>query len=143
MVELFNVLSAAHAPQILLFLHRNREPAPTNRIMNAIGVSNWGTAASSLQKLEEAGLVVMRVGSVGRYKSRARLWALEPNLGVKVAYVLEELSRVGSQHARTSLEAPKGLERVGIADLELAREKLATVVQEITSKVAPVLAGAG
>jgi DNA-binding HxlR family transcriptional regulator len=141
------ILGAAHGTDILLFLHRNREPRPTNEIMNAVGVSNWATAASSLRRLERAGLVVMKSGTVGRYKSRARLWMLEPNYGAKVATMLEDLARLGSVHAAMAadpspgegLEHLKGPERPAIADVELAREKIVSAVQTVVGKVAATL----
>jgi DNA-binding HxlR family transcriptional regulator len=87
------LLEERHSTEVLLFLGRHDGPAITKTIMAAIGVRNWATIASTLRKLEEARLVTHVEARVGKYASRAQMWRLEPNFGVKVAATLEVVER--------------------------------------------------
>jgi hypothetical protein len=119
-------LEGSHSVRILMFLHRQSRPVMTKEIMESLGIRNWSTATSILQRLGEARLVSMEEVNVGRYKSRAKFWRIEPHFGVKVAAALENVER-------WSMEASSGMlpssERRGIVDIESPAEKLVMVVQ--------------
>ena len=85
------LLEERHSTAILLFLYKHQVPVITKSIMSAIEVRNWATIASTLSKLEEAGLVTHIETKIGKYASKAQLWRLEPKFGVKVAATLEEV----------------------------------------------------
>jgi hypothetical protein len=61
--------------------------------MVAIEVRNWATVSNTLRKLEDAKLVIRVETRIGKYGSRAKMWRLEPNFGVRVAEALEDVDR--------------------------------------------------
>jgi DNA-binding HxlR family transcriptional regulator len=125
-----DVLGASHSIEVLLFLRRQSAPIATNDIMRAVGVTNWATMTMTLRRLESARMVVLEERNVGRYKSRAKFWTLEPTFGAKVAASLEEANRWGIEAARSSGGGPKVGERPAIVNVEEVGEKLVTVMQE-------------
>jgi DNA-binding MarR family transcriptional regulator len=125
--SLASVFGRSHSVRILLFLNRQPGAVMTKDVMEALGIRNWSTMTAMLQRLEEARLVTVENVSVGPYKSRAKLWRIEPNFGSKVAKALEEVERLSAE--AISPQKPPSNERPGVIDIESAGEKLVTVVQ--------------
>jgi hypothetical protein len=98
----------------------------TKEIMEGLGIRNWATATSVLQKLGEARLVSMEEVNVGRYRSRAKLWRIEPHFGAKVAAALEDVERWSMEASSGKLPSS---ERRGIVDIESPGERLVMVMQ--------------
>jgi hypothetical protein len=87
------LLEERHSTATLLFLRKHDAPVITKSIMTAIGVRNWATMTNTLRRLEEAKLVTRVETRIGKYASKAQMWRLEPNFGVKVAAGLEDIER--------------------------------------------------
>ncbi len=122
--------------EIILFLHRRDRPVATNDIMKALRIKNWATATKTLRMLEEARLVTKEERSVGRYKSKANLWAIEPKFGARIAELLEKANLLSQEALASSYEPPKMAERPGIVDIESAGERLVTILQEAVNVAA-------
>jgi DNA-binding MarR family transcriptional regulator len=88
------LLQERHSLAILLLLNENGNPLTTNGVIDSLGLKNWTRATKTLSKLEEANLVVRAEGRLGRHSSRAVLWRLEPEGGVKVVQALKEAERL-------------------------------------------------
>ena len=123
------LLEGSQSVRVLLFLHRQTRPTMTKEVMAALHIKNWATAASILSRLEEAKLVRLQEVSVGRYKSKAKLWAIEPHFGAKVAAALEEVERLSTEAAALHKLPTTG--RPGILDVESHGEKLVMVIQNV------------
>jgi len=121
------VLEGSQSVRILLFLHRQSGPKMTKDIMEALRIKNWSTATGMLRRLEEAKLVRLEEVSVGRYKSRAKLWRIEPHFGARVAAALEEVQRLSTEAAVFHQLPTTG--RPGILDVESSGERLVLIVQ--------------
>jgi hypothetical protein len=100
----------------------------TKDIMEALGIRNWSTVTSVLRRLEHAKLVSVEEVNVGRYKSRAKLWRIEPHFGAKVAAALEDAERL-SVEAASNHKLPT--ERPGIVDIESQGQRLVMVMQSV------------
>ena len=108
----------------------------TNEIMKGLEMKNWATITRRLRRLEEAHLLIVEERAVGRYKSKAKFWSLEPRFGVKVAAMLEEANRWGVEASISSEESPKTSERAAIVDIESAGQKLVMVIQRAVEMAA-------
>jgi hypothetical protein len=119
-------LEGSHSVRVLLFLHRQSGPVMTKDVMEALGISNWATVTGILQRLGEAKLVSVEEVSVGRYKSRAKLWRIEPHFGAKVASALEDVERWSTAASSEKLPSTG---RPGIIDIESPGQKLVVIME--------------
>ena len=67
--------------------------------------------------------------NVGRYRSRAKFWRIEPHFGTKVAAALEDAERLSVEAASARKLLPT--ERPGIVDIESQGQKLVMVMQSV------------
>jgi predicted transcriptional regulator len=85
---------------VLLLLDESENPLTTKGIIESLGLKSWARAMKTLSKLEEANLIIRTEGHVGSHSSRAILWRLQPDEGVKVIGTLKEAERL-IDHARS------------------------------------------